>query len=279
CGHATLASAHALWQELKVNHAIIYFNTLSGVLKATRAGNEMTLNFPAYTNAPIAIEDNLIQALGIRPIAVHKAHDDWIVELAEFSDVVQLKPNIAQLAQINCRGIIVTAKGSENNHYDFVSRFFAPRVGVAEDPVTGSAHCKLAPYWSARLGKQEMLAYQASQRGGEIKVRVENDRVYLTGVAVTVIEGNLKDIANNMAGHYILIQDIDCAGVEFHSIGHTSGRPFTGTLNSDNLQGGSYAINNLKIKPKSDLPVGLFVVLGEAQISNLHFYNAHVQGA
>lgn len=190
CGHATLASAHALWHELNISHHVIHFNSLSGVLIASRSANEITLDFPAYTNAPVATVDDLTEALGIVPIAIHKAHDDWIVELPQYADVTALKPNMTQLSQINCRGIIVTAKG--NDQYDFVSRFFAPKCGVPEDPVTGSAHCKLAPYWSSRLNKTSMIAYQASKRGGGVvKVRFENNRVYLTGEAVTVIQGNI----------------------------------------------------------------------------------------
>jgi PhzF family phenazine biosynthesis protein len=189
CGHATLAAAHAVWHELHIPHNTIHFNSLSGILIAARNEHEITLDFPAYTNATVDIPDDLTDALGITPIALHKAHDDWIVELEHFSDVVALQPNITQLSQINCRGIIVTAKG--NSQYDFVSRFFAPKVGVDEDPVTGSAHCKLAPYWAQRLNKNSMIAYQASKRGGVVTVRFENNRVFLTGEAVTMIQGDI----------------------------------------------------------------------------------------
>ncbi len=194
CGHATLAAAHALWHELKIAHEEIHFNSLSGILKASRTQHEITLDFPAYTHTPIAMPDHLATALGLTPIAVHQAHDDWIIELAHFSDVVNLNPDINLLNQIDCRGIIVTASGENHEKYDFVSRFFAPKVGVSEDPVTGSAHCKLAPYWAKRLNKNSMIAYQASKRGGVVKVRVAHDRVYLTGEAVTVIQGNLRSI-------------------------------------------------------------------------------------
>lgn len=178
-----------LWHELKISHPVIHFNSLSGELIASRNANEITLDFPAYENTKVDLSNDLANALGIAPIAIHKAHDDWIVELEQFSDVVNLNPNISQLSLIPCRGIIVTAKG--NSQYDFVSRFFAPRVGVNEDPVTGSAHCKLTPYWAQRLGKNIMTAYQASKRGGVVKVRFENNRVYLTGNAVTVIKGEI----------------------------------------------------------------------------------------
>ncbi len=189
CGHATLAAAHALWNELHIPHDVIHFNSLSGELIATLNAHEITLDFPAYENTKVDMSDDMANALGIAPIAIHKAHDDWIVELEHFRDVVNLNPNISQLSLIPCRGIIVTAKGDDE--YDFFSRFFAPREGVNEDPVTGSAHCKLAPYWAERLGKNTMIAYQASKRGGVVKVRFENNRVYLTGEAITVIQGKI----------------------------------------------------------------------------------------
>ena len=109
-------------------------------------------------------------------------------------EVVNLKPNISKLANIDCRGIIVTAEAKADSEYDFVSRFFAPRMGVPEDPVTGSSHCKLAPYWAKRLGKTEFLAYQASKRGGVIKVQFESNRVYLTGQAVIIFEGKFLNL-------------------------------------------------------------------------------------
>ena len=196
CGHATLASAHILWND----HAIakefekIYFDSHSGILVAQKNQNSITLDFPAYEAELMSMPDGLAEALGISPIAVSKAHDDYIVELHSTKAVRKLDPDIAKLKEINCRGIIVTASGDIADEYDFVSRFFAPRVGVDEDPVTGSAHCKLAPYWSARLNKNEFLAYQASKRGGVLKIRYEHERTYLTGEAVTAFAGKFLNI-------------------------------------------------------------------------------------
>ena len=188
CGHATLAAAHVLWNELKTQDNPVYFDSVGGILMASKSGREITLDFPGYLPEPMPMPDGLVEALGISPVCISKAHDDCIVELYKFADVVHLKPNIAALNEIDCRGIIITADGRAGGQYDFVSRFFAPRAGISEDPVTGSAHCKLAPYWAERLGKTEMVAYQASKRGGVVKVRCEYNRVHLTGEAVTVME-------------------------------------------------------------------------------------------
>lgn len=194
CGHATLAAAHILWHEFKIDKDTLYFDSLSGILMATQQSNKITLDFPAYGSEPMAIPDGLTQALGIAPVCVSKAFDDCIIELSSAEEVVNLKPNISKLNNIDCRGIIVTAEAKADSEYDFVSRFFAPRVGVQEDPVTGSAHCKLAPYWSKRLKKNDFLAYQASKRGGIIEVRFESSRVYLTGEAVTIFEGKFLNL-------------------------------------------------------------------------------------
>jgi PhzF family phenazine biosynthesis protein len=194
CGHATLAAACILWNEFKVDKDILYFDSLSGILMATYQHNKITLDFPAYGSEPMAIPDGLTSALGIAPVCVSKAFDDCIIELHSAEEVVNLKPNIYKLTNIECRGVIVTAETKDDSEYDFVSRFFAPRIGVPEDPVTGSAHCKLAPYWAKRLGKTEFLAYQASKRGGVIEVRFESNRVYLTGQAVTIFEGKFLNL-------------------------------------------------------------------------------------
>ncbi len=197
CGHATLAAAHILWNELNVEGKTLYFDSHSGVLMAEQTEEGITLNFPAYLSDPMAIPDGLAESLGVAPVCVSKAHDDCLVELHTIEEVINLQPDIAGLNQIDCRGIIITADGDSDSSYDFVSRFFAPRVGISEDAVTGSAHCKLAPYWAERLGRNELIAYQASKRGGIIKVRYDHNRVYLTGQAITIFKGkflNLKDI-------------------------------------------------------------------------------------
>jgi PhzF family phenazine biosynthesis protein len=198
CGHATLAAAHVLWDELAiVTTETIYFESKSGVLKAWRDEQGITLDFPATQVEEISTPDGLLEALGVSPVFVGRAGDDYLVELLTEDELVHLNPNIARLAEIDCRGIIITAEGAPDKDYDFVSRFFAPKVGVIEDPVTGSAHCKLATYWSYRLKKNEFNAYQASKRGGYIKVRyeAEGERALLTGHAVTAFSGKFLAVA------------------------------------------------------------------------------------
>lgn len=193
CGHATLAAAHVLWTEMEiVAREEIYFESKSGILKAWRSDDGITLDFPAYQVKESSAPEGLLEALGVSSVFVGRTNDDYLVELLSVEDVINLTPDIARLADIDCRGIIVTAEGTPDTDYDFVSRFFAPRLGVPEDPVTGSAHCKLATYWSYRLKKTEFNAYQASRRGGYIKVKYdenEGERVLLTGHAVTAFSG------------------------------------------------------------------------------------------
>ena len=197
CGHATLAAAHVLWTEMEiVTTEEIYFESKSGVLKAWRDDNGITLDLPAHYVEPISIPEGLIEALGVSPVSVGQANDDCLVELHSAQEVIDLSPDTARLANIDCRGIIITAEGNADSDYDFVSRFFAPKVGVTEDPVTGSAHCKLATYWSERLGKNVFNAYQASKRGGYIKVRHEGERVLLTGHAVTAFSGKFVGVGH-----------------------------------------------------------------------------------
>lgn len=190
CGHATLAAAHVLWTEMEiVTTEEIYFESKSGILKAWRDDNGITLDFPAHYVEPISIPEGLIEALGVSPVSVGRANDDFLVELHSAQEVIELAPDTNRLFDVDCRGVIVTAEGNAETNYDFVSRFFAPKVGVIEDSVSGSAHCKLATYWSERLGKNTFNAYQASKRGGYIKVHHEGERVLLTGHAVTAFSG------------------------------------------------------------------------------------------
>ena len=187
CGHATLASAHALYQEHGLTSA--RFHTLSGVLTATRDGEWIELDFPARASEQVEPPDGLLDSLGLHEVRyVGRNVDDYVIELASEDEVRAIRPDFKRLGTIPVRGVIVTGASKD---YDFVSRFFGPAVGVDEDPVTGSAHCALTPYWSAKLGKSEMLAYQASARGGEIRVRLDGDRVKLRGHAVTVLRGDL----------------------------------------------------------------------------------------
>ncbi|MCB9886586.1 MAG: PhzF family phenazine biosynthesis protein [Planctomycetes bacterium] len=193
CGHATLATAHVLWSEgLAPLRNALAFRTKSGVLSARHDGVAIELDFPARParigRGPAA----LAKALGQRPVVVAKAADDLLVELASEKQVRALQPDLAALGRLKVRGVIVTAAGDSRRH-DFVSRFFGPAVGVPEDPVTGSAHCALAPYWGGRFGRTRMIGYQASARGGEVEVELVGDRVLLRGQAVTVVRGELLD--------------------------------------------------------------------------------------
>lgn len=190
CGHATLASAHVLWQEGHLPpDAQARFHTLSGVLTADREDGWITLDFPAKPEQAAPAPEGMEQALGVRAVYTGRSQFDWLVEV-ESEDVVRgLKPDLGLLAEVEARGVIVTARGS--GEHDFVSRFFAPRAGVPEDPVTGSAHCVLAPFWAGRLGRDALTGYQASRRGGVVKVRTVGDRVRLMGQAVTVLRGEL----------------------------------------------------------------------------------------
>jgi len=191
CGHATLAGAHVLWETGAIDQdSPAVFQTLSGELRARREGALIVLDFPALEGGPAEAPDGLVEALGVEPRALSRARFDLLVEVECEEAVRNLTPDFAALKRVDSRGIIVTAAG--DGEYDFVSRFFAPRLGIDEDPVTGSAHCQLTPYWSARLGKAEMLAFQASPRGGEVHVALRGDRVELGGQAVTIMRGELS---------------------------------------------------------------------------------------
>jgi PhzF family phenazine biosynthesis protein len=192
CGHATLASAHAIWETGRLaDTAQARFETLSGALFASRAGNLIELDFPATPVTTAPEPPGLLEALGLdRGHAVYRNRFDYLVELPDEGAVVALEPNHRAFRSVEARGIIVTAP-SKAADVDFVSRFFAPGSGVDEDPVTGSAHCALAPFWSERFGRTEMTGYQASRRGGTVHVRLEGDRVVLGGHAITVLRGEL----------------------------------------------------------------------------------------
>jgi PhzF family phenazine biosynthesis protein len=191
CGHATLASAHVLWEDGHLPTARqARFHTKSGLLTGDRAGEWIELDFPAKREEPALAPAGLAEALGVTPKYVGKNQFDYLVEVDGEVAVRRLTPNHAMLATLPVRGVIVTSR-ADSAGYDFVSRFFAPGSGVPEDPVTGSAHCALGPYWQSRLGKSDFVAYQASRRGGVVRVRVAGDRVKLGGQAVTVLRGEL----------------------------------------------------------------------------------------
>jgi PhzF family phenazine biosynthesis protein len=192
CGHATLASAHVLWED---GHLAAgkqaRFHTLSGLLTADRRGEWIEMDFPAKVAVPADPPAALLPSLGLATASyVGKNAFDYLVEVESEEIVRSLAPDFSALAKLPVRGIVVTARG-KGPEYDFVSRFFAPAAGVDEDPVTGSAHTALAPYWGTKLGKTEMLAYQASARGGVVRVRTLGDRVLLGGQAITVLTGEL----------------------------------------------------------------------------------------
>jgi PhzF family phenazine biosynthesis protein len=190
CGHATLAAAHVLWESGKLAPTIpARFHTRSGVLACTREDEWIRMDFPAKPPAPAAAPAELARAVGAKIVWSGKGDTDWLLELESEERVRALQPDLSLLATLPLRGLIVTARARKE--HDFVSRFFAPAVGVAEDPVTGSAHCALAPYWAAKLGKTELVGWQASQRGGEVRVRMAGERVLLGGRALTVLRGEL----------------------------------------------------------------------------------------
>lgn len=191
CGHATLASAHILWEEdyLKPDEEA-RFHTRSGLLVAKRKDGWIELDFPIEPEAEANCPPELAKALGVTPTYVGKNRFDYLVEVDSEETVAKMKPDFALLQTISARGIIVTSV-TKSPEYDFVSRFFAPTSGINEDPVTGSSHCCLGPFWQSRLNKDEFIAHQASERGGILGVRVGGKRVYISGQAVTVLRGEL----------------------------------------------------------------------------------------
>ena len=191
CGHATLASAHVLWRSGRLAAGeTARFHTLSGLLTAEQQGEWIELDFPARAAPEAEPPAGLVELFGAAPAFVGKSRYDYLLELPSEEAVRLATPDPRRLAALPVRGVIITARAS-TAPYDFVSRFFAPGSGVDEDPVTGSAHCTLGPHWAPRLGKTELLAYQASARGGVLKVRVLGERVMLGGQAVTILEGRL----------------------------------------------------------------------------------------
>lgn len=189
CGHATLASAHVLWESGTLDpQAPARFHTRSGLLTAVKSGDWIELDFPVTPAAPVAPPPGLIASLGVSPSFVGRSRFDYLIEVDDERVVSQAKPDFEKLRGVSTRGVMITARSAAPK-YDFVSRFFAPAVGINEDPATGSAHCCLAPFWQARLGKTTFLARQLSSRGATIKVRLEGDRVKLAGQAVTMMKG------------------------------------------------------------------------------------------
>jgi PhzF family phenazine biosynthesis protein len=192
CGHATLASAHVLWETglLAPEHQARFY-TRSGLLTATLKAGAIELDFPAEPETSTAAPIELLDGLRTQPVYVGKNRFDFLVELASEDSVRNLTPDLNLLVKLAVRGVIVTSRAATPD-YDFVSRFFAPQTGVPEDPVTGSAHCCLGPYWQQRLGKNAMTGLQVSARAGIVRVRMVGNRVKLGGKAVTVVAGELQ---------------------------------------------------------------------------------------
>jgi PhzF family phenazine biosynthesis protein len=191
CGHATLAAAHILWETGRLaHHQPARFHTLSGLLTAERRGAAIELDFPATPDEPAEAPAGLADILGAKVVNFRSSRFDHLVELESEAVVRGLRPDFTRLKSLPVRGIMVTSHATSPG-FDFVSRFFGPAVGIDEDPVTGSAHCCLGPYWSKRLGKTDMRACQASRRGGVVGVTVIGDRVLLRGQAVTVMAAEL----------------------------------------------------------------------------------------
>ena len=191
CGHATLASAHILWESslLEKSEKAIFYSK-SGVLTAEKQNGEIELNFPSMSIKEISGTEKLQEAFGIDFIYTGHTKGYYIFEVESEDRVKKLKPDFSALEKITDCGVIVTSKSS-SDEFDFVSRFFAPAYGIDEDPVTGSAHCVSGPYWKKKLNKKNMRAFQTSQRGGTLSIRVEDERVYIAGEAVTVLKGDL----------------------------------------------------------------------------------------
>ncbi len=188
CGHATLATAHILFEELGYDKDEIIFKTRSGLLTVKKENGQLSMNFPAVEPEQAEAPAILFQALGIeRTSNVYKS-DDYMVVLDSEAEIANLQPDFRMLNEVDARGIIVTAPGDT---VDFVSRFFAPQSGIDEDPVTGSAHTKTTPYWSRELGKTEMKARQISERGGNLVCRLKGDRVDILGEAITYLKGEM----------------------------------------------------------------------------------------
>lgn len=189
CGHATLATAHILFTELNYDKEVIHFHTLkAGTLTVTREGDLYTLDFPSRVAETAEAPVGLVEALGKTPLHVYKSRDYMLIYENE-DDILAIKPDFNALSKIEIIGVIVTAPGKNS---DFVSRFFAPSAGINEDPVTGSAHCNLIPYWAKELVKNKLHAYQLSARKGELWCEMKNDRVLIAGKAVTYLKGEIR---------------------------------------------------------------------------------------
>lgn len=188
CGHATLAAAHCLFTHLGHNSKQITFGSRSGLLTVSKEGSEYMMDFPADNIEKVVAPKVLIEALGVEPVEVFTGRDDFLVILESEAEIAKLSPDLRLLKQVRCRGVIVSAPGSTT---DFVSRCFYPAAGVDEDPVTGSAHTTMTPYWAERMSRQEFTARQLSERGGDLRCTMLGERVAISGQAVTYLKGEI----------------------------------------------------------------------------------------
>lgn len=188
CGHATLAAAHVFFNHLAYSLGRITFHSRSGPLHVQRDQELLWLDFPADTLRSVAVDDAVTEALGCKPLELYRGRDDYMAVVADETTVASLKPDMERIALLDARGLIVTAAGTTA---DFVSRMFAPQSGIPEDPVTGSAHTTLAPYWARHLKKEALTARQLSQRGGDLRCKVHDARVQIGGKAVTYLVGEV----------------------------------------------------------------------------------------
>ncbi len=189
CGHATLATAHVLFNELDFQGELLEFESLSGILTVKKVGDRLQLNFPADFAKEVEPIETFTDAFGAKPLQTYKGRTDYMLLFDSEETIQNLQPNIQLLLSTNARGVIATAKGKK---VDFVSRFFAPAVGVNEDPVTGSAHTTLIPFWANKLGKIDLEALQLSARGGQVWCTLSGDRVFIAGKAVTYLRGEIE---------------------------------------------------------------------------------------
>ena len=189
CGHATLAAAYVIFRYDRYPGNEIALDSRSGILRVRRDGDLLTLDFPADALRPAAEPAGLSEALGARPQEIFQGKTDYLAVFGTQAEIEAMRPDFGKLGRVEARGVIVTARGAR---VDFVSRFFGPQVGIDEDPVTGSAHTSLAPYWAEKLGKTEMEAVQLSRRGGRLKVRLRGDRVDISGRARAYLEGRIE---------------------------------------------------------------------------------------
>jgi len=189
CGHATLASAHVLFNHLGYPGEQVEFQSQSGILRVKMEGMMLTLDFPADTLTEVSVPEDLVKAIGMVPVRAFKGKTDFMLVYESQNEIEQISPKMHLLMETEARGVIVTAPGTT---VDFVSRFFAPQVGIPEDPVTGSAHTSLTPFWSARLDKKVLTAMQLSRRQGHLWLKMNGDRVAISGQAITYLKGEIE---------------------------------------------------------------------------------------